>query len=844
MARSDRRPAPRTPDTFWGRRSPTARHAIALGFLLIVSLAFFSPIHFGGKSLYGGDIVNWRGMAEAMIQYQNATGNDALWAPNAFAGMPGYLIKYGPEVPQVDTLITWTRSFAWPTSHLFLLLAGTYLLAFFLTRDTWAGLLASVGFGFTTYLPILLVAGHQTKFVALAFAPWLLLAFVYTLRRPSLLGGLLFAAALAAELRAKHPQITYYVLMAALVWWLVAVVRAVRKGDTRPIAKATGWLAMGTGLGLLMVIQPYWVTYEYKQYSVRGAASALADGAAAAGGGSMGWENAMRWSQGVGELITLIIANAFGGAAQYWGPKPFTAGPHYVGGAVFALAMLALWKVKRRVVWGLGAAALATTLFALGRHAAWLNRPMFEFFPFFDAFRAPETWLSITALLLAVLGGFGLNYLLRDRAADRARPLLVVFGSVLGVVLLLTVAKDTFFDFERPGERQRYERAIQQQRPDLPIQSPRVQRFIDQQLAKQKDARRAAFQSDATRTMIVLVVVALLLWLARRKTLQPWVAGALVVLVVLIDLWGVDKRFLGPDAYSTAPTAEQAIATYDVDRFLKQKMREAGGSGHFRVLPLALNPMNNAQPSYHYESLGGYHGAKLRVYQDYIDHILNLDAAGPPNETALDLLNTRYIIARQQLPGTTVAYRGPQTGLRVLKNPDAVPRAFFVGQTDVVRSAEQLFARLRSPSFTPRHTALLSEPLAADIAPIDSSSTTQVTLQKHTPPELQWTVQTNKQRLLVVSEIYYPAGWRAYIDGEPVPIHRVDYLLRGVVVPPGQHTVTMRFAPVADTYGTWIAAAATVADYGGIAVLLGLRYRRRNAADAEETDDDGDSEPT
>jgi hypothetical protein len=846
MARSKQRRIPAgAHDTFWNHLSAPKRHGVCLVLLLVLSLSFFAPIHFGGQAIHGGDVVGWRAQAEAMLEYERETGDYALWAPNVFSGMPGYLIQYPKAVPQLDTVLNALRGFLWPTSHFFLLLAGAYFLVVYLTRNSLAGLLAASAFGLTTYLPILLKAGHQTKFVALAFAPFLLLAFVYAMRNPSLLASLLFGGTLALQLRAQHPQITYYVMMVIGIWWLVELIGAIRNdraGRLPKVGKSTGWLALGTVLALLMVAQPYLATYEYKAFSTRGAAvETVANGGET--GGGMGWDYAMRWSQGPGELLTLLVADAYGGGEAYWGPKPFTEGPHYLGGIVLALAILALWRVRSNAVYGLGIGALFTILFALGRHAPWINRPMFEFFPFFDAFRAPETWLSITALTLAVLAGIGLNYALtpsesKPEEKERKRSIYISMGGVLGVVLLLLVAGDSILSFEQPDERQRMEMAIQQQRPDLSLQNPQVQRAIDQQLGQLESQRAELFQQDALRTLLFLAVGIFLLGLYRNDNVPRWATGGLIALLVVVDLWGVGKRHLNENTMTQARSAEQQIATYGFDTFIKEQVQAAGGPGHFRTLSLEQNPTNNARPSYHYEQTGGYHGAKLRRYQNYIDHILRLNQ-GLPNENGLDLMNTRYIIARQQLPGTRVAYRDDQTGLVVLENPDYVPRAYFVGQTEVIREPQQTWQRLRDSTFAPQQTAIVPEPLDATVTPIDSASTTSVTLQEYTPRTITWQVQTDAPRLLVVSEVYYPAGWEATIDGEPAEIHRANYLLRAVHVPAGEHTVTMRFDPQVHTVGVWVSAVSTAFVYGGVLVLLGLPYvrRRRDAATSDEASD-------
>ncbi|PEN15319.1 hypothetical protein CRI94_03305 [Longibacter salinarum] len=840
---------PHAQDGFLSSLSPLARHGVSMLLFIVLSVSFFAPIHFDGKGLHGTDIVKWRGMAEAMIQYEEETGDDALWAPNAFGGMPGYLINYGSEIPQVDTVINTLRPYAWPSTHLFLMLAGAYLLTFYLTGNFFSSLLAGIAYGFTTYMPIILAAGHQTKFVALAFAPFILLAFAYTLRNPGPLGGFCFAIVLAVELRAQHPQITYYVLMLAFVWWLVEMIGAVRDGTWKPIAKATGWLALGTILALLMVLQPYWPTWEYKQFSVRGAASGTGEG------GNMGWENAMRWSQGIGEIITLAVADAFGGSGgTYWGPKPFTAGPHYVGAVALSLAGLAVYRVRTRVVQGLAAGALVTILFAFGRHLAIVNRPMFEFFPYFDAFRAPETWLSISVLAIAVLAGIGLNDVLRrtkKKAVEekKTKATMYAFGAMVALVGLLYLGGDALLDFEKPNEEARLVQMIRQQYPNVGQQ--RVRQAAQQEIQKRRDAREESFSDDALRSLLALLVAGGLLMLYRRETAPASVAAAGVVLVVLIDLWTVDGRYLNDQSFSPTPDAEQQIQTFAFDQWLEEREDELGGAGHFRVLPLrrpgASGLSGDGYTPYLHQSLSGYHGAKLQRYQDYLDHILR-GPNGGISDNAVDMMNARYILSTQQLPGTDVVFQDEQSGVLVLENANAVPRGYLVGSTRVIESAEETWSFLRSGDFNPREMAVLPEPLDGPISPIDSTSTASVTLEEYSPREITWSVETDSPRLFVASEVYYPAGWEASINGEEVQIHRVNYLLRGVHVPAGSHTLTMTFTPASDRYGTLISGVTTAIVYGGVAFMLALPYYRRRkeegraAEEGKQTGADGDDD--
>ncbi|MEZ4699538.1 MAG: YfhO family protein [Rhodothermales bacterium] len=801
---------------------PLYQHAMAIGLLVALSFTFFGAIHFSGKSLIAYDTVSWRAMAQSMISYEEATGDEALWATNAFAGMPGYLISTPEGAPQVDDIPRLLRGVIWPSSHLIVMLVGAYLLAFFLTGSVWSSVFGAVAYGLTTYMPVILAAGHNSKFIALAFAPWLVLAFAYALKRPGLLGGLLFAIALAVNLRAGHVQITYYAVWVIGIWWVVEGVSALRSADRAGFLKSTGWLALGGVLGILMVAHPYLAISEYKNYTIRGAE---------VGGepGTMDWTYAMGWSQGVGELLTLLVAHAFGGSAAYWGPKGSTGGPHYVGGLVIALAILAIWRYRDRKVLALGIAALVMTLFSLGEHFSLLNRLMFDHFPMFDAFRVPETWLSIVALVLAALAAIGLHGVMTeetDATPIWKTPAFIVFGSVILFLVVLLGGKASLFSFERPGE---YEMAVQQiaSGNNVSPSDPRVVQAARQYLTNASQERRDMFGEDAVRSLIFLVLGMGAIVLVRRGTIPAGVGAFLFAALVVVDLWGVDRRYLNSEILVDAASSQDQIQTYDFDRYLIDQVAQAGGPGHFRVLSLeGRHPSVTARPSFHYESLGGYHGAKLRLYQDYLEHLLFDPSTGIPNPNALDLLGVKYVVAGSPVPGLQPVYTGDQTGYRVFEKVDVEPRAHFVGEVEVMQDYQQIWDRLRSASFDVGKTAIVETPLDLAPAPIDSNAVARVDLEVFSPREIRWSVETDAPRLLVVSEVYYPAGWTATIDGVEAPIEKVDYLIRGVVVPAGAHTVEMRFDPSSVRLGYTLSLIATLLTYGGVLALLGLGYVR------------------
>ena len=817
---------------WWEQLSEGRQHAVCLLLLVVVSLVFFAPVHFSGKSLAQSDTVFFRSMVKAMVDYETETGEKALWSPNAFGGMPGYMISTPLEVTQLDDIPRLLRYVIWPSSHFIFLLAGVYLLAFYLVRNKWASVFAACAFGLTTYIPVFLMAGHNSKLVAMAFAPWLILAFVYAIRQPGLLSGLLFAAALAINIRAGHVQITYYVAFLLLVWWCVEGIDAFRNGRLKPFGLSTGWLAVGAVLGLLMVAQPYLSNFEYKAHTIRGAAS---------GGepGGLSWEYAMAWSQGVGELFTLIAADSYGGSIAYWGPKGGTGGPHYLGGLVLLFCLVAVYKVRTREVLALAVGVLLMVLFSLGEHFPLLNRLMFDFFPLFDSFRVPETWLGIVALATALLAAYGIAYLFDEKNEEHIQTALKAAGIVIGMLVVVLVMKDVFFSFERAGEAQFVAQQVARQN-NVSANDPQVIATVERYLTQIKTERRSMFRDDVLRTILFLVVGAGTLFLLQRKKLSRVLAGIALALLVALDLGGVGRRYFDSENLSDATSIDDEITQYDFDRYILEQRDALGGSGHFRVLSLEFrsSPATTARPSYFYESLGGYHGAKLRLYQDFLERLLIDPSTGLPSENALDLMNTRYVVAEGRLPGAEAVFVDEKTR-QVVNEREALPRAFFVGEIEMVATAEETWARIHSTDFEPSRTALV--PAGAEelsTTPIDSSSVVEATLQSYNPHEILWLVNTDAPRLLVVSEIYYPAGWKAYLDDQEVPIHRVDYLLRGVEVAAGQHTLTMRFEPKSYEVGYWLTLLSTLLVYGTIAGLAGLTlWRRRQGSDLQDVPD-------
>lgn len=823
-SRNRKRDAAETPsEGFWERLPLRTRHLTALAALLVVSAVFFAPVNFEGKTLIGSDTLQSRAMAKSMADYKKETGEEALWATNLFSGMPGYMILYPKKAVQLDVVMFWFRRHLWPTAQFFLLLSGVYALVYYLCSNSLAALIAALGAGLTTYIPIILAVGHTSKFMAISWLPWLMIAFVYAMRRPRLIGAGIFAVLLALELRSGHPQISYYAAWLFAIWWMVEATGAIRNGNVADLARSTAVLAFGTVLAVLMVAQPYWSQFEYKQFSTRGGGAA----AGGQGGSSAGlaWDYAMSWSEGPAELLTFLIAGIFGGGSgsgTYWGDKPFTEGPHYLGGIILLLAVIAVIGHRSRAVYGLTLGTIVLTLFSLGKNAAWINRPLFDHFPLFSSFRAPEMWLHMVELSLAVLAGLGGAYVVaKNRDAKRRRNVFIATACVLGLSVVLTLGGDAMLSFERPGEAMQ---AAQQlaARQNLSPGDPAVQQAVSQYLTRVKVAREERFNRDAFRTTLMLLLAAGLLWLYFRGRVRPWALLCILAFLALFDLWGVGKRHLTGANYHEG-SVDQQIQPYGFDRYIIDRVADAGGPGHFRALSLERSPTNWARPAFFYETSGGYNAAKLQVYQDFIDNIFFDPATGQPTLLGLDLTATRYVVSSRPLPGMRVAYTDP-SGWLVLERVGGRPRTGFVGAFRVLPGAEDTYAALKSEDFDPSGEAVLAGDPGIEPIRIDSSSTVDVELVTYGPRDVEWDVETDAPRLLVTSEVYYPAGWEAYVDESEVPILQTNHTFRSVAVPAGKHRVRMAFNPRSHRVSSIVAIVATILVYGWLIIFAGLAW--------------------
>lgn len=815
-----------SPD-FWEKLSSKQKHVIALGFLFVLPVILFHASILGGQQYMGHDVIQWRAGAESIIEFQKNYQETAHWATNMFSGMPATTISHPPQISNLDnTLLKWL-DFMYPASEMWILLAGAYLMFILMGARPLSAVFGAIIIGFSTYIPIIIGAGHNAKFLAYIYIPWLYNGYFLLTRSKwnQWLSFFVFALALTLHLRAYHPQVTYFFLFPLGTLFIYDLVKAIQSQNSKPFFIQTGWLIGAAVVAVFISIQLYWSTLEYSPYSMRG-------GSELTGAGGLAREYAFAWSQGWAELLTLLIPGAFGGSEIYWGPKSFTSGPHYFGALSALFLVIGILKSKHTLKWVFLGPGIATMLFSLGEHFGLLNNTMFAIFPLFDKFRVPEMWLMISVLCFSVPAVFGLEWMMdtlkeRRPAIQWKKPLYIA-----AAVGLLTIGIGfSMLSFEKPGER----RAIAEQiagQNQVSVDDPRVaqtvSRYIDNELIPEREDMA---RGDTLRFAILFFIGAGLLWGMGIKKI-PLSAGAIAFCVLLAyDFISVDSRYLSENSLvDEIITRESFIARTqrDVDEYLVSNTATEEG-WDYRVLPLLDNPFSNATPSYFYPSAGGYSGAKLGYYQDLIDNAFFSGSMGI-NMGVLNMLNIRYITSQSAigLPGFETVYEG-QNGV-VNENTSVLPKAWFVNRVEVLEDEPSVLEQI-SNDFDPSDVAYITQNLSTEIL---SDSTSRVEVTEYNANQITLDITRSEPGFLVLGEIWYPPGWSATLNGEPLDIIRTNYVLRGFEIPAGQHTLELRIEPVWYSTGNWMAMAGTLFLFGSGAFGLFIMFKK----DEGETLDD------
>jgi hypothetical protein len=807
----------------------------ATAVFLLLALIFFNEVLFQGKTFLTPDMLAPSALARPLRQALWGDGIYPLWQPYVFSGMPSFAsLMYNPLVYIPYWFLEPLASLL-PEGNLLphvlhypLAALGMFLLLRSLKVGFWGGVLGGVAFMFTPYLVTMEVFGHGSQMMTAAYLPLIVWAVMQLLQRRSLIHFLIAGLAIGLQLQRGHVQIVYYTWMVIGLYFLYHLWRSWRQEKALgELGRTTAWFAGALVLAIALAAVLYLPVYNYTPFSIRG-------GTGMEGGDTgAGVQYATQWSFHPKEMMTFLVPSFFGfGGQTYWGAMPFTDYPNYMGIVVLGLAIFAAVQRRRQPPVGFFLVVIALSLLvSFGRHFAPFYRLLYDYLPFFNKFRVPAMILIVVQFSVALLAGLGLQSLLDlgstvDRIGERGRRIfrgvaLFVAGLAL-LALLATLARQGFEELMAGIYPDRY--------------PPQIQSQLDQE-------RVSMLLKDLWLVTLFLAGSLALVWGFLNRKLAGGSFAAILSLLVLVDLWVVDFKLNKP---RDASFLKSYLSDDETTRFLKQDQEL------FRVFPVADLFGENRWAAQEIATIGGYHPAKLRVYQDFLDAIglpndfLRLyyreamrDGRRtfepiPPDEqatpqfhsmwSALNMLNVQYLVSRYPIPDPSlndpVAVTRYQTGrervqVQIYRNPGALPRAFLVDRYQVLAEKEKVFAYLRSGRFDPAEEVILAEP--PELEPQPGSGQVQVVERNLHTYKLK--VSSGSPKLLVLSEAYYPHGWRAYVDGTEVPIYQANYVLRAVAVPAGEHEVLFNFAPEDFKIGAAISLSALLFTIVGFVVV-------------------------
>lgn len=776
----------------------------------VISFAYFFPADLDGRILYRHDSSAGRGAGQETAEYHERTGKVSRWSNATFSGMPTY--QTAPSYQSVSVLNQAVKAYhLWLPENVWYVFA--YLLGFYILlrafdfRQSLAAL-GSIVWAFSSYFFIIIAAGHIWKVMALAYLPPMIAGIVLAYRGKYLWGFIVTAIFAAFEVDANHVQMTYYYLFIILFMIIAYLVDAIRKKRMAQFVKATTVCAAGALIGILMNISNLYHTWQYAQESMRGKSELVKKDAANQTSSGLDRDYITQWSYGVDETWTLLVPNAKGGASvplaanteamkkadpnfmqiyqqlgQYWGDQPGTSGPVYVGAFVLMLFILGLFIVKGPIKWALLAATILSILLSWGHNFMPFTNFFLDYIPMYSKFRTVASILVIAEFTIPLLAMMALKKIVDEPEllTKKAKFVYISFGLTGGIALLFALMPTLFFsDFISSQELEAFK--------SIPAE------YLSPLESNLRSIRESIFTADCWRSFWIIVIGTLLLFLYKFKKLKAeYMVGAIAILC-LIDMWQVNKRYLNDEMFVEKSVREQAQPMTQTDRQILQDK-----SLDYRVLNLASNTFNENETSYYHKSIGGYHAAKLRRYQELIDAYISPEmqkmmpaiakAGGDMTKVngdslfpVLNMLNAKYFIVPLQA-NQTVA----------IENPYVYGNAWFVDKVTYVKNANEELDTLGKLNL--RHEAVADARFQSQLGESkNQDSTSIVKLTAYEPNQLTYDVRSATGGIVVFSEIFYPE-WTATVDGKPVEIGRVDYVLRALNVDKGHHKVVLTFDP-------------------------------------------------
>ena len=789
---------------------------VLLGFI-IISLAYFSPV-LQGKAIYQNDIVQYIGMSKQQTDFKAETGAETYWTNAAFGGMPTY--QLGARYPHnyIKKLDLALRFLPRPADYLFLYLLSFYVFLIVLKVDYKLAVLGALAFGFSTYLIIILGVGHNSKAHAIAYMPLVLSGILLVFQKRYVLGFLLTTIAMGLELVANHFQMTYYLMFLVMVLGVAYLIDAYRKQMLSHYFKSIGILITAVVLSIALNATNFLATQEYVKESKRSKSELTInpDGTPKEESSGLDRDYITQFSYGIVETFNLFIPRFMGGgnsedvgrdsatyeayrklgatttqaaqeakrAPMYWGKQPIVEAPAYVGAVILFLFVFALFLVKGRLKWWLVGGTLFSLLLSYGKNLGFLTDIFIDYIPLYNKFRAVSSIQVILELCIPALAIFGLVKLFNDfdKKEDKLKALKLSVIITGGLTLIFILFKSSLFDFVGINDglyRQNY-----------------GQDFVD----ALKTDRKSIFTQDVIRTLaLVSLSAGIIYFFLKEKLKEQWVVVAFGVLL-LFDLVGVDRRYVNNENFVAGVKMSKPFQETEIDKYILKD------TTHFRVFDMVSGP---SKPSYFHNSLNGYNAAELRRYREVFDfHIAQ------NNINVFNMLNTKYIVAQDE-NGDAFPYMNDQVN----------GNAWFVNDLEKVESANSEITILgeldtKAKAVYTNHEALLSFQNLKKKYDVDSLAV--IRLINHAPNYLKYQSTNKNEGFAVFSEIYYPKGWKTYIDGKETSHMRVNYILRGMPIPAGNHTIEFKFDPEVVKTGSSIALASSI--LLGVLLLAGLFY--------------------
>ncbi len=807
----------------------------------LISFVYFMPADMDGRILYREDSQAGRGAGMEINHYRDTTGKTTRWTNSIFGGMPTYQMAPSYQSDGVLNQVMqlyhlWLPENVW---YVFAYLLGFYILlrAFGFRRSLSA--LGGIIWAFSSYFFIIIAAGHLWKVMALAYLPPMIAGIVLSYRGKYLWGLILTAVFAAFEIKANHVQMTYYYLFIIFFMIIAYLVKAIREKKVPQFLKATGICIIGAVIAVCINLPNLYHTYQYGQLSMRGKCELVKKNAANQTKSGLDRDYITQWSYGIGETWTFLIPNAKGGASvplaqnqkamekadpqfmqiyqqmgQYWGDQPGTSGPVYVGAFVLMLFILGLFIVKGPMKWALFAATVLSVLLSWGHNFMPFTNFFLDYIPMYSKFRTVASILVIAEFTIPLLAMMALKEIVDHPEILKTKIKFVYasFGLTAGFCVLFALLPGTFFNFISDQEMQSLQQIPQQ--------------YLGPLLSNLADIRKSIFTSDCWRSFWIIVIGMVILMLFRAKKLKTEYMIAAIAVLCLGDMWLVNKRYLNDNMFVEKSQRDLPQPMTATDKQILQDK-----SLDYRVLNLASNTFNENETSYYHESIGGYHAAKLRRYQDLIDAYIapemqkgmkaiaaaNGDmtkVAGDSVFPILNMLNAKYFILPLQNNQTVP-----------VQNPYVYGNAWFVDHIGYVNDANQEIDRLDKMDL--RHQAVADEQFKTQLGESKVQDTLSVArITSYEPNHLIYDVHSDKGGVLVFSEIYYP-GWTATVDGQPVKLGRVDYVLRALNVGAGHHQIVLDFHPSSVTETETVAYVGYAFLLLFIALGCFLEYRKK-----------------